>query len=184
MRPVWISHCFAEAMLCPPGQVQGDGDPSCFSNVEDTGIPELQDWCHQLTVASRERAARNFLTHLKTFVYSVKVYLEGIGGVTEADREALREKWESSMGDDNGDDLWNTFNCASSDDALDLPGLAMLANPFAAGGLYTMKHKDPKVNRFGELIGITPRLAKVGDFVGARGPCADPVFTGLRQDCR
>lgn len=27
----------------------------------DTGIPEIQEWCHQLTVSFRERAAKNFL---------------------------------------------------------------------------------------------------------------------------
>src|SRR5271170_6191908 len=65
------------------GQVRGDGDPSCFSNVKDTGIPDLQQWCHSLTVSSRERAARNFLSHLKTFATSIQTYVKGIGDVTE-----------------------------------------------------------------------------------------------------
>jgi hypothetical protein len=55
------------------GQVAGDGDPNCFVGVADTGIPELQDWTRELTVASRERAARNFLVHLGTFARQVFV---------------------------------------------------------------------------------------------------------------
>lgn len=56
------------------GQVKGDGDPSCFSNVEDTGIPSL-----------------------KTLANSVQVYVNGINGdVTVADRESLHKKWEST----------------------------------------------------------------------------------------
>ena len=145
------------------GQVQGDGDPACFSKTEDTGIPAVQAWCHHLTVASRERAARNFLTHLRSFADSVKVYLEGIADVTVGDREALKEKWESSIADedDNDSDIYGA-GWASSDDSLDLPGLAMLADPFG-GGLYSMNRsrKEPKVDRFGELIGVTPRLVRV-----------------------
>lgn len=146
----------------------------------------MQKWCHHLTVASRERAARNFLTHLKTFANSVKVYIEGVVGVTAADREALREKWESSEGAANDDDdSMNVFSAgwASSDDPFsDLPGLAMLADPLG-GGLYTMNRKAPKVDRFGELVGVTPRLVKVRlesfircIFINSRH------FTGLRRN--
>jgi len=114
------------------GQVKGDGEPTCFSNAKDTGIPDLQQWCHQLTVSSRERAARNFLAHLKTFTTSVQSYVQGIGDVTAVDREALREKWESGNldkgyenNDGRSDDGYGAW--ANSDDG----------DPFAAilGGL-------------------------------------------------
>ncbi|KAL9712639.1 hypothetical protein Ac2012v2_003876 [Leucoagaricus gongylophorus] len=78
------------------GQVKGDGEPTCFTNPEDTGIPALQQWCHQLTIASRERSARNFFTQLRTFVTSVESYIHGITDVTVADREFLRQRWESN----------------------------------------------------------------------------------------
>lgn len=78
------------------GQVKGDGEPTCFTNVEDTGIPGLQRWCHELTVASRERAARSFLSQLKAFITGVGSYVRGISDVTPADRESLRERWESN----------------------------------------------------------------------------------------
>ena len=78
------------------GQVKGDGEPTCFTNPEDTGIPALRQWCHQLTVASRERSARNLFTQLKIFVTSVESYIHGMTDVTAADREYLRQKWESN----------------------------------------------------------------------------------------
>lgn len=77
------------------GQVKGDGSPACFSNVEDTGIPGLQKWCHTLTFSSRQRSARNFFSQLQIFATSVQTYVRGIDGVTLADREALRKKWET-----------------------------------------------------------------------------------------
>lgn len=131
------------------GQIKGDGEPSCFSNVDDTGVPALQEWCHQLTLSSRQRSARAFFAHLRTFATTVETYVRGIGDVTEADRAALREKWSSS-GYSAGNDphTWN----ADEDD------------PFAAtlGGqpLYSMPQSDVH----GNLHGLAPRLAKVSNF--------------------
>ncbi|KAL1740588.1 hypothetical protein HDZ31DRAFT_85351 [Schizophyllum fasciatum] len=75
--------------------VKGDGDPSCFDNVDDTGIPALQQWCHKLTLSSRETSAQRLLEHLRTFVTSIESYVRGAAEVTPEDREALRELWES-----------------------------------------------------------------------------------------
>ncbi|KAH9482911.1 Nuclear GTPase SLIP-GC [Psilocybe cubensis] len=83
------------------GQVKGDGKPICFSNVKDTGIPDLQQWCHQLTIASRERSARSFMAHIQTFAQSVQSYVQGIGDITAIDRESLRAKWESRKFDED-----------------------------------------------------------------------------------
>ncbi|KAF8076309.1 hypothetical protein FPV67DRAFT_1664591 [Lyophyllum atratum] len=147
-------------------QVKGDGEPTCFSNAEDTGIPELQQWCHQLTVSSRERAARNFLAHLKTFTTSVQSYVRGIGDVTVVDRNALREKWESDNldkgyddDDDSEDDRYGPWANSSDDD----PFAAILGGLGGSLGaeLYSV-HKakpTPKVDAYGQPVGITPRLA-------------------------
>ncbi|KAH8084308.1 hypothetical protein BXZ70DRAFT_957636 [Cristinia sonorae] len=78
------------------GQVKGDGEPVCFSDVNDTGIPQLQQWCHSLTFPSRERTATNFLARLRTFVASIQSYVQDVSDVTPADREALRARWESA----------------------------------------------------------------------------------------
>lgn len=140
-------------------QVQGDGDSSCFSNLEDTCIPALQEWCHALTVSSRERAARNFLTQLKTFGNSVKTYVQGIGEITGEDRALLREKWESTEphADDDGPVYGGGW--ASSDAGSD--PFDMLAN-LAGHGLLSMNKPAPKVDAYGEPIGVTPQLTKVG----------------------
>lgn len=132
------------------GQVKGDGEPSCFSNITDTGIPDLQQWCHKLTISSRERAARTFMTHLKAFAQSVQSYVQGIGNVTTIDRETLREKWESRGFDEPG-------QYTATEDPLD----AILGG-LGAGigvGLYTMnKPAPPKVDPYGQPTGVTPRL--------------------------
>ncbi|QRV77492.1 GTPase SLIP-GC protein [Ceratobasidium sp. AG-Ba] len=78
-------------------QVKGDGGPSCFVNVEDTGIPALQRWCHQLTVSARERSARSLINNLATFLRSIRAYMDDIEGVSVADRIALAEMWESNV---------------------------------------------------------------------------------------
>ena len=51
-----VHTCSSRDYVRLKGQVKGDGEPSTFSNVEDTGIPKLQKWCHQLTLSSRDRA--------------------------------------------------------------------------------------------------------------------------------
>lgn len=129
------------------GQVKGDGVSSCFSNLEDTGVPALQKWCHQLTIASRERAARTFLTHVKAFAHSIQTYVEGNNEVTASDREHLRKKWESQ-----------TFGDHSAVDN-DMLNLLQHLGSGIGDNLYSI---NPKVDADGETIGITPRLCKVG----------------------
>ncbi|KAJ7507726.1 hypothetical protein B0H11DRAFT_1968347 [Mycena galericulata] len=154
-------------------QVKGDGEPTCFSNVRDTGIPELQDWCHNLTQASREHAAKRFLEHLVVFANNVKQYVSGIGEVTAADRESLRDRWESGN-QEVGD-----------------AGELNDEDPFAAilgggGGLYTMSRTAPKVDRYGEPIGIAPRLLKeFGEVVETSvSQLKDHLRDGLEERCR
>jgi hypothetical protein len=55
------------------GQAKGDGDPTCFTDPADTGIPELQEWCQTLTVSARERSARNFFAQLQVFANQVRI---------------------------------------------------------------------------------------------------------------
>jgi hypothetical protein len=142
------------------GQVKGDGGPTCFSDKESTGIPELQEWCHTLTFASRARSANMFYTHLKAFANSVKTYVNGIGDVTAIDREELRQKWESNLAHDGSlleDDGYDHAQWGGMDED----------NPFAAiiseGALYSMYGDTlaPKRDEHGHLAGVTPRLARV-----------------------
>ncbi|KAG9018995.1 hypothetical protein FRB90_007375 [Tulasnella sp. 427] len=82
-------------------QVEGDGDPTCFSDTVDTQIPALQEWCHSLTISSRERTARSFLNKLKTFAAAVQSYLDDMNNVSEIDRAQLRQRWASDYQDPN-----------------------------------------------------------------------------------
>lgn len=154
------------------GQAQGDGEPSCFSKVEDTGIPDLQKWCHQLTLSSRDRAARAFLTNLKTFANSVRQYLDNTAQITELDRATLKEKWESGAVHDPEDDPYG-LGYDDDDDGYSDDGYGALG-AFGRGGinaeidaimhgssLYTMHRSVPKVDEYGQPIGIVPRLKKV-----------------------
>ncbi|KAF8913833.1 hypothetical protein CPB84DRAFT_1757667 [Gymnopilus junonius] len=134
------------------GQVKGDGGASCFSNVDDTGIPDLQKWCHQLTISSRERSARTFLTHIKAFAQSIQSYVQGIGDVTAIDRESLREKWESRGFDDAPEFHGGDENVDPLDSILGGLGAGLGA------GLYTVNKPAPKVDVLGQPAGITPRL--------------------------
>ena len=96
------------------------------------------------------------------FASSVKTYVGGIGDVTAADRETLREKWESSATSDAGAgaDFFGE-GWATSDNGNDMDTLDALGNPVGAK-LYSMNDSQPpKVDRYGEPIGVTPRLIKV-----------------------
>jgi hypothetical protein len=141
-------------------QVEGDGEATCFSNLEDTSVPALQEWCHQLTISSRERAARNFLSHLKAFANSVRTYVQGIGDITAADRTLLREKWESSPQEDEDQMDPGYGGGWASSDPFDLPGFANLAGGLG-DDLYSMNKAAPKVDPYGEPVGVTPLLTKV-----------------------
>lgn len=137
---------------CSLGQVRGDGEPTCFSNVKDTGIPDLQKWCHQLTFSSRERAATTFLTQIRTFVQSIETYVKGIGDITAVDREALREKWESRGLDEQPRDR-------TQDE--ENPLAAVLGGLGADLGVDQYGKQIPKVNPNSQPTGVTARLCTV-----------------------
>ena len=101
------------------------------------------------------------MAHLKTFATSVQSYVQGIGDITAADREILREKWESSNlrhADRESENEWGVANIG--DDPFDaiLGGLG--------GGLgaelYALNKPALKVDPYGQPVGVAPRLALVG----------------------
>ncbi|KAL5527490.1 hypothetical protein ACEPAG_6281 [Sanghuangporus baumii] len=140
-------------------QVKGDGNPSCFSNVKDTGIPELQKWCHSLTINSRERAARNFRNQLRIFATSIKSYIFSFAMVSEADREALRQKWESAHDevlctmddyeDDESDDESNGYDWVHAYGRL-VPVARESANAPKLGGTKQRRDGDGIIARLSE----------------------------------
>lgn len=165
-------------LTAPFRQVRGDGDPVCFDKVEDTGIPEIQNWCRELTVSSRDRSARLFLAGTKSFATGVRQFLKGGEGVTPADRAMLRDKFETvfpaedlagGLSDEEDEEMMGY----DSDDSEDPYGNMMyddyggFISSRAMGGIPGMakkkKEKESKMKRDkdGNLIGITAQLATV-----------------------
>lgn len=155
--------------------VKGDGDPSCFDNVEDTGIPALQDWCHKLTLSSRETATQRFFEHLRTFVATIETYVRGAAEVTPEDREALRELWESAKEPEYGSD---------SDE--DMRGSSAAPDPFSfflninRGNLMSMSDDLPGRDAHRDAdLGIKPRLSK--EFQALVDQCVSDLKRIFRQ---
>lgn len=73
-----------------------DGEAACFLTEEDTGIPELQAWIQTMTLSAREAGAEKLLRQLKDFAQTVQKWIDGTPGVSPADRDALKERWQST----------------------------------------------------------------------------------------
>ncbi len=132
-------------------QVKGDGDPICFSSLDDTGVPELQEWCKKLTVASRERGARNFRNHLRVFATSVKTYVESFGTVSESDRTSLRDQWQTKMASRMEDGGYDDDRDSDSDND----------DPYDLGNTYKKSIDKAYALDDDEPDGISGKLAKV-----------------------
>ncbi|KAG2047441.1 hypothetical protein BDR06DRAFT_985189 [Suillus hirtellus] len=143
------------------GRIERDGDPSCFSNIADTGVPALQQWCHRLAIGNQHRAAKQYHLQLKIFANSVRAYTDGTSDATVADSKALREKWESVEGGQG---------------------------PALYDGLKSAMNNTPriKMDPYGEPTGITPRLVK--DFGACVERCVSDLqglfHDGLEDKCR
>ncbi|KAJ7591152.1 hypothetical protein C8J56DRAFT_934806 [Mycena floridula] len=156
------------------GQIKSDGPPSCFTDVEDTGVPQLQKWVHELTQASRGRSAKQLLARLQTFSQSVTSALTGINGVTPQDRNTLRDRWESK-----------TADAAAAEPVDEWEGFDWKGILERGASLYTMKSED-KVDAYGILRGISPELAKAfTEIVDSRTEEIKTIFrSGLEDKCR
>lgn len=98
----------------------------------------------------------------------MRVYVDGIGDVTIADRESLREKWEStpqggegmydSDSDDEGMPYWR-----SSPDFLSAYPIQAYQNFMPRELVHARLYGQSslKMDAHGEPIGVTPRLVKV-----------------------
>ncbi|KIY48788.1 hypothetical protein FISHEDRAFT_58698 [Fistulina hepatica ATCC 64428] len=119
--------------------VQGDGDAACFSNVEDTGIPALTRKSGASSLRWHLELTRIFFNSLMVFCNGLHNYVAGIQGVTPADREALRKKWDSGVEnndeeEDEEDDQGNFQMDLDEDPFADIPSLSGLGG----AGLDTM----------------------------------------------
>ncbi|RDX53114.1 hypothetical protein OH76DRAFT_1480146 [Lentinus brumalis] len=82
-------------------------ESACFTDIEQTRIPALREWCHTLTLPAREKATHNLLVQLRAFAQSFSAFIEGTPGVSEKDRAAIKRKWESAMHGCSSEDFKN-----------------------------------------------------------------------------
>ncbi|KAF5315698.1 hypothetical protein D9611_005009 [Ephemerocybe angulata] len=87
--------CSSRDYLRLTGQVKGDGEPQCFLREEDTGIPELQAWCRELTREARHAAAQASLRALRALAIEMNSWIESNGKLAAVNRETLRRRWKS-----------------------------------------------------------------------------------------
>ncbi|EMD41186.1 hypothetical protein CERSUDRAFT_91948 [Gelatoporia subvermispora B] len=194
--------CSARDYIRIQGQVKGDGSPTCFSEVDHTGIPGLQGWCHKLSLSSCERAAQAFLVHIKTFATSVLTYVDGAGEAAVADCAALQELWKTTVPHDSEaeDDTNNSDDSSEEDSDEDSEtdestgekeaqddespkGLALRQ----CTQLYALRKKLLNSDMDDvHLVGITPRLAR--DFRKVIDACTqellDRFHDELDEKCR
>ncbi len=68
----------------------------CFSNIDQTEIPALREWCHTLTRPAYVETATMLATQFRAFALTLKTFLDDTDGVTEEDRRRIRRQWASS----------------------------------------------------------------------------------------
>jgi hypothetical protein len=84
------------------GRSEDDGPSECFSNAEQTGIPSLQKWVHEITASSRHKGATAFLSQLFAFTQSVAASAQATEDISDSDKRALRLRWETGKGKETG----------------------------------------------------------------------------------
>ena len=70
--PVFCVSSRGYQKLC--GRLKRDGDPPVFSNVEETGMPQLQSHCIKLTEKGREYGAQKFINNLSLMINSLLLW--------------------------------------------------------------------------------------------------------------
>ncbi|KAL0949749.1 hypothetical protein HGRIS_009787 [Hohenbuehelia grisea] len=87
--------CSTQDYMRLTNPAKGDGRPHCFQNVEDTGIPALQQWCHEITLSLHEHAAQALTTQLKAFATTIQAYTQEISEADAQGCDALRKMWQT-----------------------------------------------------------------------------------------
>ncbi|KAH9832231.1 uncharacterized protein C8Q71DRAFT_267535 [Rhodofomes roseus] len=84
--------------------IVGDGEPYCFSEPDDTGIPQIQQWCYNLGHVRRRNACPGLLTRLSILVESIRSYSEDVdlSDVAKANSEDMRKLWQTGLAENTG----------------------------------------------------------------------------------
>jgi len=79
------------------GGVRVDGNSTCFSNADETGIPNLRRYCHLLTASSHRKVAFRRLKDIKALAQVARSTISIVSEGAEKDQEKVRFKWESRL---------------------------------------------------------------------------------------
>jgi hypothetical protein len=85
-----------------------------------------------------------FLETIRVFAMSILSYVDGLEGISEVEREAMRRKWQTPQEDDDSDEGEDPY--------------AWIGRPWNEDGLLDQRAKSPPRDASGNLIGILPRL--------------------------
>lgn len=102
-----------------PGLNNHDGEATCFSRIEDTGIPALQEWTRYLASWAADRDAKLFLARLNALSKSIQSWADASTQLTIEDIHSFRNKWKTP---DAANDIHNIVmkhRAAMLDDAVE-----------------------------------------------------------------
>lgn len=77
------------------GPFKKDPKVKGFTNVEQTGIPQLQAHCKQLTIAGRTAACKRLLSRLSTLLNSMTMWASNNGTGANLSEEQREKKGKS-----------------------------------------------------------------------------------------
>ena len=92
--------------------------PACFKKPDDTGIPALQDWCHDLTWEARQSTAESVMKSLQILLETFATYLRSMLDSYDLNRVVLRDRWQTQGHDQlkERDDDVAQFSLAQGND--------------------------------------------------------------------
>lgn len=91
--------CSSRDYLRLSGQVSGDGEAICFSELDDTGIPSLRAWTSTLGSNKRNKHSKTLRQILYQEVTGVQRLIEGIEEGDPVQRKALKDQWATTSED-------------------------------------------------------------------------------------
>ncbi|KAF8438219.1 hypothetical protein BGX38DRAFT_1273714 [Terfezia claveryi] len=150
--PVFCVSSRGYQKLC--GRLKRDGDPPVFSNVEESGMPQLQSHCMKLTEKGREYGARKFINNLSLMVNSLSLWAvqtsnSGGFGVDDQMFHCLEQVLDDVVSDTANnmkgvlkDSLYGRFSLGVDDAAEQaVPTSQSWARPLYEGGMHWSTYK-------------------------------------------
>ena len=86
------------------GHAKQNGPTYCFSDLDSTGIPEIQAWCRQIGDTHRRTSWPVVMDQLLVLTDAIRAYVKHVdmNDVVQDDSEAMRSTWQSGLSPDVG----------------------------------------------------------------------------------